>query len=232
MLRFLLMVLVLFLLYFFLFKLLPIVGVVPFFLRGIKPANITGSRLFILTVIYVPLSLLIIQIVMHLKGYGLPKLVLPVVPSDFYIGLVAGIVIALFNLSIDLSLKKIVNENFTSTLQQIGNSPLGLIAMVGVAWLAGGILEEVFWRGFWFAECKTVLGNSPYTLVFCVIASGVFFGLSHLHQGISGAVSTGVAGLCLGLLYLWRGNIIAPIMAHGIMDTLLLPIIWFWFGKR
>lgn len=231
MLKFLLMVLVLAILYFIVFKLLPMVGVVPFLLKHIKPDHITGGRIFILTIIYVPIALLIVHGVMHLKGYGLPKLVLPVTLSDFYFGLVAGIVIAVLNLSIDLGLKKLLHENFASTLQQIGNSPLGLIAMIGVGWLAGGVLEEVFWRGFWFSEWKIALGNSLPALIFCLLSSSIFFGLGHLHQGTSGAVSSGVAGLCLGFLYLWRGNLVAPIIAHGLMDTFLLLIIYHRFGK-
>ncbi|HOP95708.1 MAG: type II CAAX endopeptidase family protein [Dictyoglomaceae bacterium] len=231
MLNLLLTVLVLATLYLLIFKLLPVVGAIPFLLAKVKSSDITGIRLFILTIIYVPLALLIIHGVMHIKGYGLPELLLPMTGSDVYFGLAAGIVIALLNLSIDLALKKKLNENFASTLKQIGNSTSGLIAMIGVSWLAGGILEEVFWRGFWFSEWTSALGNNQSVLIFCVISSGIFFGLNHLYEGISGTVSSGVAGMCLGLLYLWRGNLVAPIMAHGIMDTLLLLIIWFRFGR-
>jgi membrane protease YdiL (CAAX protease family) len=226
-----LMILVLFAIYVLLFKLLPIIGIIPFLLRGLNPADITGLRFFILTILYVPLALLAIHGAMMLRGYGLNRLIIRVKLSDFYIGITAGILIAFLNLSIDLWLKHILREDFSSTLRQIGGSAQGLIAMIGAAWLAGGILEEVFWRGFWFSEWRAALGGSFLSLLFCVLISSIFFGLTHLQQGLSGVVSSSVSGLCFGLLYLLRDNLIAPIIAHGTVDTLLLPAIWYWFGK-
>ena len=80
---------------------------------------------------------------------------------------------------------------------------LGLLLLSSV--LVGGIKEEVQ-RAF--------------------ILWSVFFGAGHSFQGVDFAVAAGVLGLLFGLLYLWRGHLAAPIVAHALYDVVTLLIFW------
>ena len=48
----------------------------------------------------------------------------------------------------------------------------------------------------------------------------IWFGLGHRGQGFDGAVFSGLFGLGHGLLFIWRGSVIAPIVSHGLYDAL------------
>ena len=55
----------------------------------------------------------------------------------------------------------------------------------------------------------------------------LFFALGHAVQGIDNAVGAGILGLCFGLLYIWRRNLVAPIVAHALFDVATLLLFWF-----
>ena len=55
----------------------------------------------------------------------------------------------------------------------------------------------------------------------------LFFAYGHAVQGIDNAVGAGILGLCFGLLYIWRRNLVAPIVAHALFDVATLLIYWF-----
>jgi membrane protease YdiL (CAAX protease family) len=60
-----------------------------------------------------------------------------------------------------------------------------------------------------------------------LIAVSVLFGVAHLNQGITGIIVNVAAGLVYGGLYLWTGrNLWAPIIAHGVYDTVGLLLIF------
>lgn len=60
-----------------------------------------------------------------------------------------------------------------------------------------------------------------------LILWSLFFAYGHAVQGIDNAVGAGILGLCFGLLYIWRRNLVAPIVAHALFDVVTLLIFWF-----
>jgi membrane protease YdiL (CAAX protease family) len=63
-----------------------------------------------------------------------------------------------------------------------------------------------------------------------VIASIVLFGGLHLYQGAWGILGSMAIGALLMVLYLATGNILAPIIAHALIDLrslVLIPVIVF-----
>ena len=56
------------------------------------------------------------------------------------------------------------------------------------------------------------------------------FGAGHYLQGLQGAAAAGLFGLLFGIVYLARGSLVAPIVAHGSYDTAAL--LGYWFIKR
>ena len=62
-----------------------------------------------------------------------------------------------------------------------------------------------------------------------LILWSIFFAVGHAVQGFDSAVAAGVLGLLFGLLYLWRRNLIAPMVAHTLFDVTTLLVVWFFF---
>lgn len=83
-----------------------------------------------------------------------------------------------------------------------------------VVLLTGGITEELQ-RAFVIRRFEawgpTWLGAALY---------GVWFGVGHRGQGGGGAVFSGLFGFGHGLLFIWRGSVIVPMVSHGLYDVL------------
>jgi membrane protease YdiL (CAAX protease family) len=97
-----------------------------------------------------------------------------------------------------------------------------------LSWTTAAFAEETVYRG-WIATRVAELGRfSTHAWMAAIVVSSIAFGLVHMYQGLSGMIATGLTGLVLGWLYLATGrNLWAPIVAHGVMDTSGLVMIYF-----
>lgn len=97
---------------------------------------------------------------------------------------------------------------------------LGFFIASGI--LAGGVREEIQ-RAFVLTRFQRYLfGLWPGLILW-----SAFFGYMHYStQGLQGAVITGLIGLCLGLLFIWRRSLYGPITGHAAFNT--IQLIWFW----
>jgi len=89
--------------------------------------------------------------------------------------------------------------------------------------LTAGICEEVVYRGF----LLNYLHTRPFhlTLTWALVVASVIFGIGHSYQGIAGSIAAGVLGFVLGVVFLWTGSLLIPIVAHAIVDLRVLAMI-------
>ena len=90
------------------------------------------------------------------------------------------------------------------------------------ALFAGGVKEELQ-RAFVLVRFRDYLGGAKLGLVIWSVA----FGAGHYLQGVQNAVAAGLFGLLFGAVYLARGSLVAPMVAHGAYDSLALLAYWF-----
>lgn len=99
-----------------------------------------------------------------------------------------------------------------------GNLPNFLVLLL-IGFTFGGVIEEIIFRGFVIGWGSHLFGQR--SLVPMIVLSSVAFGLGHLYQGASGAVSNGAIGLCLAGLYVATGKrLLAPMLAHMTIDAI------------
>jgi len=106
------------------------------------------------------------------------------------------------------------------------HSPQQLLLFVFAALLAGGVKEELQ-RAFILNRFRRYLGGAGVGLVLWSLA----FGAGHYVQGAQGVTAAALYGFIFGIIYLARGNLVAPMIAHGAYDTLALLGYWFAFGR-
>jgi membrane protease YdiL (CAAX protease family) len=61
-----------------------------------------------------------------------------------------------------------------------------------------------------------------------LVISSVIFAAGHGYEGSAGMATVAVMGLAFAVVYLWRGNLIAPIVMHFLQDfigIILLPLL-------
>lgn len=114
----------------------------------------------------------------------------------------------------------------TNPLVELIRTPQELGLFLGAVLIAGGIKEELQ-RAFILNRFRDHLGGVRLGLILWSVA----FGAGHYLQGLQGSVAAGLFGLLFGLLYLIRGSLVAPIVAHALYDVLALLGYWFLRGQ-
>lgn len=81
-----------------------------------------------------------------------------------------------------------------------------------VAWTAG-ICEEVLYRGYLIAYLAVFIDPRAGALV-----AALLFGIGHAYQGVAGVIRTGLVGVGMGLLFVYSGSLLWPIVLHVLID--------------
>ncbi len=146
--------------------------------------------------------------------------------SEIIVGLIAGILVAVSILALDILLFKVV---VTPTTKEPGLL-YGILAS-----LYGAFNEEVLLRLFLLSAfawlLRLFISSRTLVMISAIVFSTFFFGMAHLPATanlmpltatliIRGLLLNGIAGLTFGYLY-WRYNLSTAIWAHLIADILL-----------
>jgi uncharacterized protein len=96
-----------------------------------------------------------------------------------------------------------------------------------VVWVLVAFLEEIIFRGFLMSEMARLLGTGVVGTIINLAFGSVLFGIAHWYQGKSGALSTGLIGLLIGVIFVVGGyNLWLPILIHGFIDTFGLVLVY------
>jgi membrane protease YdiL (CAAX protease family) len=107
-----------------------------------------------------------------------------------------------------------------------GNVALFALA-VGLSWTLAAVGEELVWRGWILNRLRELFGASRWSWGAALAVMSAAFGLAHADQGITGVIENTLNGALLGGLYLAAGrNLIAPVVAHGVTDTIDVSLIF------
>ena len=89
--------------------------------------------------------------------------------------------------------------------------------------ITAGVCEETLFRGFMLHYLHVF----PWTLnlTLALLISSVMFGFNHLYQGAGGTAGSAIVGFLFGLLFLLTGNLLLPIIFHGVIDLRMLAIL-------
>lgn len=94
---------------------------------------------------------------------------------------------------------------------------VGIFGFMLIALLAG-VGEEALFRGF----LQTLVAQYSSQWIGLIVAS-VLFGIAHAVSRAY-AVTAAIIGAYLGLLFLYTGSIVAPIVCHAVYD--FLALVW------
>ena len=97
-----------------------------------------------------------------------------------------------------------------------------------VIWVFAAFGEEIGYRGYLMGRAAEWGGGSVAACWAAVIVTSVLFGFGHFYKGPAGILDSAVAGLILGAAYIVAGrNLWAAILAHGLIDTVSLTLLYF-----
>jgi uncharacterized protein len=94
----------------------------------------------------------------------------------------------------------------------------------GALSIGAGISEELVYRGFLMYYLGEYVAH--INLIEKILLSSLVFGIAHIYQGWKRAITTGVVGMILALMYVLSGSLLLPIVIHAVSDwrvLLMLP---------
>ena len=80
--------------------------------------------------------------------------------------------------------------------------------------VTAGVCEEIIARGMLIWYAAHAMPRVPAALVATLV-----FGFAHLYQGWEGVLKTALVGAVFAALYLVTGSLLAPILAHIMIDV-------------
>lgn len=89
-------------------------------------------------------------------------------------------------------------------------------AMFTLVGLTAGLCEEVLFRGYLTHFIQDSIPALP--LIGILLLSSLLFGLNHAYQGLRGILSTAIAGLMFGAVFLLTSDLMPSILLHALMD--------------
>lgn len=103
-------------------------------------------------------------------------------------------------------------------------SRVKLLLGIVVAWILGGFLEEVIFRGIILQSIRAMMSawlSTPVATVIAVSAAAGGAGVLHLYQGLRAAIIITQLSVLFGVLFVISGyNLWAVILCHGLYDTI------------
>ena len=147
---------------------------------------------------------------------------------NLLIGLALVPFLFLINAAVAIFVKLYFPQFFieTNPLTDLIHTPQQLVLIIFSALVAGGIKEELQ-RAFIITRFRDHLGGAGLGLVVWSIG----FGVGHYVQGVQGVVIAAIYGLIFGIIYLLSRSLIAPIIAHGVYDSIALLAYWLLYGR-
>jgi membrane protease YdiL (CAAX protease family) len=98
---------------------------------------------------------------------------------------------------------------------------------LAIVWIFAGFGEELGYRGYLLTRAADLGNGSKLAYLAAMAYVAVLFGFGHFYKGPAGVVDSTYSGLILGGAYLLSGrNLWAPILAHGLSDTIAVLVIF------
>jgi len=97
-------------------------------------------------------------------------------------------------------------------------------AAVATVMMFVGIYEEVLFRGLILTRLRLVLGDWRGNWATAVVLSSALFGVLHLYEGYVAVVQIALVSLVFSVLFIYRGSLIAPILAHAAFNTINMTL--------
>lgn len=200
---------------------------IMFVLSGVSQQQLLEDTryLFSLMVLEATYSLMVVVFLLKLRGEKGASIgwSLTRPRKEVVIGLLTVPFLFLCTLLLGLFFQTFFPQYVSSTnpLLELIQTRQDLLFFVISSIYVGGIKEEVQ-RAFVLVRFEQYLGGIAVGLA----VWSLFFGYGHMIQGVNNAIGAGFLGLIFGILFIWRRNLVAPIISHALFDITTLMFYW------
>jgi len=123
-------------------------------------------------------------------------------------------------------------EHISSVIQSGASGWRQALAGLLIVWTFASFGEELSYRGYLLTRAADMFGRSNLAYWAAMIVVSLVFGFGHYYKGPSGVLDSTYSGFVLGAFFLLSGrNLWAPILAHGIADTVAVFAVFMGWAK-
>ena len=128
---------------------------------------------------------------------------------------------------VDPLLQTWLGEYNLSSIEDIKGNLVGYIVLMVIMWIFAAFGEEFLFRGYYMKALAALLGNSNKAWVLSAIITSLYFGISHIYQGLSGAMAVFLWSLTISLIFNKnRNNLLLLVLIHGFYDSIGITLIF------
>lgn len=140
------------------------------------------------------------------------------------------ITLALFTLFyalVDPILQSWLGDFDLSSIDDIRGDFVGYAALMIIMWIFAAFGEEFLFRGYYMKALAELLGNSNKAWILAALITSLYFGISHVYQGLIGAVSAFLWSFAISLIFTKnRNNLLLLVLIHGFYDSIGITLIY------
>jgi membrane protease YdiL (CAAX protease family) len=141
--------------------------------------------------------------------------------------IISLVLFSVFSLFIDPILEAWLGEYDLSSIDDIRGNLVGYIALMVIVWVFAAFGEELLFRGYYMKALAELLGNHNKAWLLSAIITSLYFGISHVYQGLVGVVSVFLWSLTISLIFNKnRNNLLLLVLIHGLYDTVGVTLIF------
>lgn len=208
---------------------MPLFGYLGIVLFGFDFSNeVKGSELLLVKCVEVPLSLLALGALLRSRGESFSDLgwrfPRGLNRSDLLRGLAAVFPLLLLAAGVSAALQVF---EFETHLPFVLDSRWEVFALIATGVLAGGLSEEILFRGYVFRrlERSFAIGGRRATGA-AVFTTSLAFAALHAYEGAAAVGAILVVAVGLQLLYLVSGRrLLAPMVCHAAFNTVQIVLL-------
>ena len=208
---------------------MPMFGYFGILLFGLDFSNqVKGSELLLVKCVEVPLSMLALAALLRFRGEGFSDLGWRFPRgqsrSDLLRGLGAVLPLLLLAAGVSAALQSL---DFDSHMPFVMDSPGEVLALITAGVLAGGVSEEIMFRGFVFRRLeRSFASGSRRSTVLAAFITSLAFALLHAYEGPAAVGAIFVVAAGLQVLYLLSGRrLLAPMVCHALFNTVQIGLL-------
>jgi len=128
---------------------------------------------------------------------------------------------------VDPLLETWLGEYDLSSIEDIQGNVVGYIVLMVIIWIFAAFGEEFLFRGYYMKALAELLGNNNKAWILSAIITSLYFGISHIYQGLTGVVSVFLWSLIISLIFNRnRNNLLLLVLIHGFYDSIGITFIF------
>jgi len=141
--------------------------------------------------------------------------------------LITLVLFFVFSTIIDPMLEAWLGEYDLSSVEDIRGNLVGYIILMIIMWVFAAFGEEFLFRGYYMKALAELLGNNNKAWILSAIITSLYFGISHIYQGLTGVVAVFLWSLTISLIFNRnRNNLLLLVLIHGFYDSIGITFIF------